>query len=232
MQAQDATTLWFFKLWPWFEANAKRILYGAAFVAIAIFVVSFYSWRQSQKEIEAGNALTHVIISSNGNQLADACLKIAADYSGTRAGERARLQGAAALFALGKYADAQAQFQKFLDTYPDSFFVPQANLGIATSLDAQDKMDLAAGAYQKAANQASDGSVIAAAKFALARIDEQQGKISDAQKLYEDIPRSFPNSSIASEAGLRSVELKMKSPTVSKPSPTAPATTAPFSLSH
>lgn len=227
MQAQDATTIFFLKAWTWAEANAKRIAIGTAFVAIAVFVISFYSWRQNQREIEAANALTQAIISSTGSQFADACLKIAADYSGTRAGQRAQLQGAASLFAAGRYADAQAQFQKFLDVYPDNSFTPQATLGVAASLDAQGKFDLAVGAYQKAANQSSDGSVVAAAKFALAQIDEQQGRMSDAQKLYEEITRTFPNSSLASEATLRSVE--MKSPAASMPSPAA---NAPFSLSH
>ena len=227
MQAQDATTVFFLKAWTWAEANAKRVAIGVAFVVIFVFVISFYSWRQNQREIEAGKVLTQAVISSTGSQFVDACLKIAVDYSGTRAGQRAQLQGAASLFSAGRYADAQAQFQKFLDAYPDNFFAPQAALGVAASLDAQGKFDLAAAAYQKAASQSSDGSVVATAKFGLAQIDEQQGKISEAQSLYEEIARSSPNSSMASEAGLRSVELKMKLPTASTPSPAAP-----FSLSH
>ena len=82
---------------------------------------------------------------ATASQQADLYLKIAADYQGTSAGQRALLQGAAMLFAAGRYADAQTQFQKFLDAYPDSFFAAQAALGVATSLDAQGKTDLAAG---------------------------------------------------------------------------------------
>lgn len=230
MQAQDATTAWLFNLWPWFEANAKRIAYAATFVAIAIFLISFYSWRQNQKEIEAGYAFTQAVISNNGNPLADTFLKIAADYPGTRAGQRARLQGAASLFAVGKYADAQTQFQKFLDTYPDGSFVPQAALGVAACLDVQGKMELAAGAYQKAINPTSDASVIATAKFAIAQIDERQGKSSEAQKLYEEVARAYPNSSMSSEAGLRVMELRTKSPT--PPAKTVPPAATPFDLSH
>ena len=55
-----------------------------------------------------------------------------------------------------KYADAQTQFQKFLDAHPDSFFAAQAALGVAASLDAQGKTDLAAGAYQRVISIASD----------------------------------------------------------------------------
>lgn len=228
MQAQEATTEYLFKLWPWFEANLKRLAYVAAFVVIAIFVFSFYSYRQNQREIAAGQALTQAGLLGSG-ELADACLKVAADYSGTLAGQRALLQGATALFTSGKYADAQAQFQKFLDMYPDNSFEPQATLGVAASLDAQGKTDLAVSAYQKAAGQSSDGNVVASAKFALARLAEAQGKFAEASKLYEDVARANPNLSIGNEAGLRAMELKTKSPTA--PAAPAPAA-APFTLSH
>jgi TolA-binding protein len=230
MQSQETTaTDYFFKLWPWFEANLKRLAFVAAFIIIAIFVFSFYSYRQSQREIAAGHALTQVSVSNTGGELADACLKVAADYSGTVAGQRALLQGATALFTSGKYADAQTQFQKFLDAYPDNFLAPQAALGVAASLDAQGKTDLAVSAYQHAAGQSSDGNVVASAKFALARLEEVRGKLAEASKLYEEVARSYPNSSIGNEAGLRAMELKIKSPVASG----APATAAaPFTLSH
>jgi TolA-binding protein len=230
MQSQETTaTDYLFKLWPWFEANSKRLAYGAALVIIAVFVFSFYSYRQNQNEIAAGQALTQASLSNSSGELADACLKVAADYSGTPAGQRALLQGAAALFVSGKYADAQPQFQKFLDTYPDNSLAPQAMLGVAASLDAQGKTDPAIGAYQRAISQSSDGSVVAAAKFALARIAETRSKFADAEQLYIEVARTFPNSSVGSEAGRRAMELKMKSPTaVPAPVPAA----APFTLSH
>ena len=52
--ARNNNANYLFKLWPWLEANLKRIAYVAAFVVIAIFVFSFYSYRQNQKEIAAG----------------------------------------------------------------------------------------------------------------------------------------------------------------------------------
>ncbi len=73
---------------------------------------SFYSYRQNQREIAASEALTQASISDSGGQLADACLKIAADYAGTSAGQRALLEGATALFTTGKYADAQTAVPK------------------------------------------------------------------------------------------------------------------------
>jgi predicted negative regulator of RcsB-dependent stress response len=231
MESQETTAADFlFKLMPWFEANLKRLAYGAVFILIAVFIFSFYSYRQNQTEIAAGQALTQVLVSTSSGGLADACLKIAADYSGTLAGQRALLQGATVLFTNGKYPEAQTQFQKFLDKYPDNFFTPQAMLGVAASLDAQGKTDLAFSAYQRAAGQSADQSVVAAAKLGLAQIDEAQGKIADALKLYTDVARAYPNSSTGSEAGRRALELKIKSPTATVAP--APAVAAPFTLSH
>ena len=162
------------------------------------------------------------------NPQADLFLKIAGDYQGTSAGQRAWLQGAAMLFAAGRYPDAQMQFQKFLDAHPDGFFAAQAALGVATSLDAQGKTDLAAGAYQRVISISSDLTAANSAKFALAQIDERQGKLTEALNLYEEITRNNPNGSLGSEAGLHAMELKMKLP--SAPPSTAPA--APVNPGH
>ena len=216
-----------FKLWPWFEANLKRISYVAGAIVILVFFYFYYSYSQKQKEMSAGLALSQVIFSNGGSQQADAYLKIAADYPGTTAGQRALMEGAAALFVTGKFPEAQAQFQKFLDTFPDNLFTPEALLGLAASLSAQGKTDLAIGAYQKAAAQTADLTVAANAKFAIARSYDAQGKIAEAMKLYEEIARAYSNTSMGNEAGLRAMELKKKLPAAAKPAPT---TAAPLNL--
>jgi len=232
MEIQDAPATYLFKLWPWFEANRIRIIWGGGVIVVAAVLISFYSWQRGQNEISAGKALTQMMSSiprnATASQQADLYLKITTDYQGTSAGQRALLQGAAMLFAAGRYADAQAQFQKFLDVHPDSFFAAQAALGVATSLDAQGKTDLAAGVYQRIINNYSDAVAVDSARFALAQINERQGKLAEAVNLYEAIVRYNPNGSLGSEAGLRLMELKTKLQSAS-PS-TAPA--APFKLSH
>ena len=225
MELQDAPTTYFFKLWPKIEANWIRIAWGGGIIVVAAGLISFYSWQRDQKEITAGKALTQMISSiprtATASQQADLYLKINADYQGTFAGQRALLQGAAMLFAAGRYADAQAQFQKFLDAYPGSFLAAQAALGVAASLDAQGKTDPAAGGYQRIINTYSDAVVVDSARFALAQTDERQGKLAEAANLYEAIVRYNPNGLLGSEAGLRLMELKMKLPSASPA--TAPA---------
>ena len=227
MQVQDTTTLFFLKWWPWVEANKNRLIAGAAIAVIAVFLIWCMVCQRESKEIAAGQALTQAALSSSG-PLADAYLKIAGQHSGTVAGQRALLQGAAALFDAGKFPDAQTQFQKFLDAHPVSEFSGQAALGVAASLDAQGKTDLAAGAYQRVINSASDATVASAAKFGLARIEESQGRLNDALALYQDVARANPNGSLGSEAAMRLMELRSK-----LPAPTPAATpAAPLKLSH
>ncbi len=227
MQAQDATTLFLLKLWPWVEANKNRLIAGAAFAAIAIFIIWFVACQRESKEIAAGQALTQVVLSS-GAPAAEAYLKIATQDPGTAAGQRALLQGAAALFGAGKFADAQAQFQKYLDAHRDSEFSGQAALGVAASLDAQGKTDLAVSAYQRVINSAYDAPLVSAAKFGLARIDESQGRLNDALVLYQDVASANPSTSLGSEAAMRLMELRSKLP-VATP---AKIPAAPTNSSH
>jgi predicted negative regulator of RcsB-dependent stress response len=217
MQAQDTTTLFFLKLWPWVETNKNRLIGGGAIVLVAVFIIWFVACQRESKEIAAGQALTQVALSA-GNPSAEAYLKVAGLHPGTIAGQRAQLQGAAALFDAGKFSDAQTQFQKFLDGHSDSEFSGQAALGVAACLDAQGKTDLAVSAYQRVVNGFSDASAASAAKFGLARIDEYQGKLNEALVFYQDVARDNPNGSLGSEAEMHLIELRNKLPTA------APAT--------
>ncbi len=225
MQPQDATTVWFFKLWPWIEVNAKRIIATAAIIIAAALVFYYFSSQREQREIDAGRAMTEAVI-SGGAPSADSLLKISSDYPSTLAGQRASLQGAAALFADGRYTDAQAQFKKFLDAHPDGAFSDQAAMGVAASLDAQGKDDLAVGAYQRVLNGSSDAMAVSIAKLATARIYESQGKLKEALAFYQDVARSNPNSSLGEEAAMRAMALNTKS----QPAPASKTPAAPFNL--
>jgi TolA-binding protein len=208
-------------LWPWVETNKNRLIAGAAIAILAIFAIWFVACQREAKAVAAGEALTQTALVA-GEPSAAAYLKVAEQYSGTVAGQRALLQGASAFFAAGKFTDAQTQFQKYLDAHPDGEFAGQAQLGVAASLDAQGKTDLAVGAYQKVVSNVSDAAVVCAAKFGLARIEEAQGRVNDALVLYQDVARAEPSSSLGSEAAMRLMELRSKLPAAT-PAPTAAA---------
>ena len=151
MQTQDAPADVLFKLWPWFEANKQRLIIGVVVIGLIVAISTYVSSQREQKEIAAGEALTKLLFTTTPNsapQMAAAFAKVATEYSGTAAAQRAQLQAGAALFSAGQYPEAQAQFQKFLADNAAGQLAATAQLGMAASLEAQGKPD-AADAYQK-----------------------------------------------------------------------------------
>jgi predicted negative regulator of RcsB-dependent stress response len=207
MELHDAPAHYFFKLWPWIEANRTRLMIGGGIVIVGAGLISFRSYQRTQREIDAGTALTQAMMADPRNntvdQQAGLFMKVAEDYSGTAAA------------------------QQFLKQYSSSTLAAQAALGLASCLDAQGKTDPAAAAYQQVLKSYSDSAVALHAKFRLAQINEQQGKITDALNLYEDLARANPNTSLGSDAGLRAMELKMTTTTAPAPSPVGPVKLTP-----
>lgn len=229
MQAQDTVTTYFFKSWSWVESNLKQVAMGIGIIAIAIVLVCYYFWRQNQMEITAGQAVTQLLLAtapnSDADQLSDAYLKVAADYPGTQGGGRALVLAATTLFEIGKYPEARAQFQKYLVTYPGAALSASATLGVAASLEAEGQTGPAAEAYQRIVNGIADPNAVTAAKFALAKIAEQQGKLTDAERLYLDVARGNPNTALGSEAAFREFQLRTKSPPTASSQGTSPDAT-------
>ena len=196
---------------------------------------SFYSYRQNQREIAGSEALTQANISDNGGQLAEACLKIATDYAGTSAGQRALLEGATALFTTGKYADAQTAFQKFLDTYPDNFLTPQATLGLAASLDALGKTDLAVSAYQRGGRPDSRPQCGSPTQnFPSRGLTRRRANWPRRSRLYGEVARTYRKNVVGfrSRIARNGVERRncQKLRRRRRPRP-APAASVPFNLS-
>ncbi len=216
------------RLFTWFEANRKNVVTGGVVVIVATFVIFFYLDAQHKKQVAAGEALARALMTefqANGRVAApDGMLKVANEKSGTQAGAQAVLLAAGALFTQGKYADAQAQFERFMKEYAGHQFSPQALLGVASSLHAQGKLDQALAAYKTAERPGS--STATQAKFGQASILNAQGKSSDALSLYEGIYmelREDRNNPLGLEAMMRAMELraKMPAPAVSVAAPTA-----------
>ncbi|HEY5345799.1 MAG TPA: tetratricopeptide repeat protein, partial [Verrucomicrobiae bacterium] len=151
MQTQDAPADFIIKFWPWFEANRKRLVIAVVAVVVVLFVWYFITTQRVQKAVDAGQAYTQLQLNMPPNptvqQVADAFLQLAKNYSGTVAAERAQLQAAAVLFSAARYAEAQAQFQNFLAANKNSSLAAAAQLGVAACLEAQNKLADATAAY-------------------------------------------------------------------------------------
>lgn len=212
--------------YAWLDKNRKQVIYGAGGLLAVGAIIGFYLWSQSEKEINAGKSLSQAMLAVARGESPETILKVAAANAGTSAGAQAQLLGASALFSGGKYAEAQAQFERFNRDYATSPLVPQAKLGLASSLAAQGKADDAARAYKDLMDRFPASSSVPQAKFALASIYEAQGKLEPALALFEELARADMNargeinSSLGSEAGMRAEELRIKLPPI--PVPTTP----------
>jgi TolA-binding protein len=214
------------KALAWFEANKRQALWAAGAVVVVGLVVSLFVYRKDQAEITASEALSNATLSQatgvSRGDLAEAYLKVAADYPGSQAAGRALLLAAGAFFAEGKYAEAKTQFERFNKDYSNSPFRGEALLGIAACLDAQGKTAEATTAYKELIDRHPSDAVLPQARFALGRLYEAQNKPELARNMFEEVERSNPYGSLGSEAGMRLEELKAKYPNLFVPP--APAT--------
>ena len=228
---QDAPAEFIFKLWPKLEANRNKIIVGVVAVVVVIGAYNFIGSQHEAREREAGEALTKLLMTPpNGTSAADALAKFATQFEGTVAAQRAQLQGAAANFGSGKFADAQAGFEKFLANSPGGALAATAQLGVAASLEAQGKADLAAIAYQKTASTYSGQPAALPALVGLGRLAEQAGKLNEALTSYDAAAKAGQaGGSLAQEAQQHAAEIRAKLPAPVKA--VAPAVVTPAAAS-
>jgi TolA-binding protein len=222
------------KAWAWFEAHKQPTLWSAGGVLVLGVIVAFILYQQNEAEVAAGEALSTVSVpqltGGGRGDAAEAYLKVAATYPKSRAGARALLLAAGALFTEGKYPEAQTQFERFRREHPDSPFMGEALLGIAACLDAQGKTRDAMAAYKDFIDHRPGDNALPQARFALARLYEAQNEPEQARNLFEEVERTDPYGSLGDEARMRLEDLKLKYPTLLAPPAPPPANTAPFNV--
>lgn len=227
MDSHDTASAFFFRLWPQLEQNKNKIVGGAAIVVLALVIIAFVSWRHSENQIDAGEAMTETLLSLPPNaapaQVEANYLNVADGHPGTAAGGRALLQAAAVLFSEGKYTDAQTYFQNFCDNNPNSELFGQAELGVAKCLEAEGKYNDAAGRYQYIINNAADSESVIAAKSGLAQIDMQEKNYPDAEQLFQEVAQADPFGELGRQANAYAFELRSKVPAMPSSAPAAPS---------
>lgn len=214
-------------LWAWAEKNKKQLIYAAVGLGVAGCVIAYVIHARAEKQMAAGKELSHAIFTQMGRPdvaaTADALLKVAAANPGTPAGAQALLLGATSLFNAGKYAEAQAAFERFRSENSGDALLPQAIYGAGTALAAQGKWDEATRAFKEVVEQHAKAVIAKQAKFALANAYETQGKAELALPLYQEVMRDGTGGSLANEAAQHAEVLLAKvGPVVS---PAASATT-------
>ena len=217
----------------WLETNKKRLGMAAGAILVVGTVLGFLAWRNGQREIEAELALSSIKITFIPGEMAAAgsaeeLAKIAAEYPKTRAGEKALLRSASAYFDSGNFAKAGEVFDKFLRTYQESAYLPQALFGVAASLDAQGKVTEAIAKYNDFLRYSSDPAV-ERARMSLSRLYEKNNQPNQALEILTKSTNPQAGSTASPEAQERIRELFTKYPSL-MPSNPAPANVPPGNI--
>ncbi len=179
----------------WLEVNKKQIIVVSVVLVVAGFAAYVWSYHQDARDLEANDALVslNAAAESPRDRKPDpaALLKVAKDYAGTTAAERAKLLAAGAMFESGNYSEAEKLFDQFLKDRPGSPLAPSAAYGVAASLEAEGKVDQAIAAYQNVTVKYPNSSVAAEAKLNLAR-NYTKTQPAAALKIYDELSAGGP----------------------------------------
>lgn len=143
-----------FDLVTWFELNRGRILIGfGALCAVVVGLMVVRARQQAEVKHAATRFLALMPPTGPGQQATppdpQKLLELSEKFAGTPTAAQARLLAAGQLFAAGKYTEAQTQFARVEEAQPDGPFLSAALLGVAASLDAQNKSSEAVTAYDR-----------------------------------------------------------------------------------
>jgi len=184
-----------YDFYGWLHTNRKPLLGGVIGVAVIAAIVTAVVWNNNVKETAADQALLKVPTlldqASPGDPASTkALLDICRDYPGTSAATAAQLLAANQLFMGAKYAEAQEAFSKFLAGHSSSSLAPQAQVGVAASLEAQNKIPEAIQQYKKInALYSTSYNIVIPVKLTLGRLSEADNKPDQAVSFYMELLR-------------------------------------------
>jgi TolA-binding protein len=226
----------FYDLLAWLEVNKAKVAVAVVILIGIGFAVAAMRYLKDQKEAAASAellALKPALAPQTNVPPAQpsAFLKVAEQYPGTSAGERAEVFAATSFFTDGKYADAEREFSRFVKEHPESPWAAEAAYGAATALEAQNKLPEAQSAYQNVAAAYASSSIAEDAKLGLARVYELRKQPDQALRIYNDLlaprPGSQPGEMGSQAAFQRKEALLRENPNLSTNAPPPVQVSAP-----
>ncbi len=216
MEPDVSITTQILNFMAWLKTHLKQVIQWAGIIIVVACLLGYFVYNRSQREVRASEALADIRTPSNPSQptppdQAQAFVKVANEYPGTKAAARALLDAGGAFFVQGNYVESQKQFDRVLKDYPESPWRAEAQLGIGADLEALGKTNDAAAKYDEVRKNAT-AAVADEAKLNLARLYEAQGRQVEAVKMYDELVKAYPYSGLGAEAGMRMEDLTNRVP--------------------
>jgi len=183
-------------------------LLAALLVGAGVSVYRLYAARQELRaQALLGEALTKgesVMEALQGGNPSDlkpeaaqevlgALQKVREEYPRSHAAGLALLQVGHLEYRLRRYAKAARSYEEYLGEYPRGPFVFWASMGQGYSLEAQEDWERAARVYGAAAERHGGTPLAAEALMGVGRCYEALSRPREAQTIYTDIVRKYPD---------------------------------------
>ncbi len=124
----------------------------------------------------------------------------AAEYPNTRAGIVARFHEASILAGLGKYAEAEKQYQEVIDRGSGTIYASTGRLGLADAQIAQGKYDSAIEIYTELSRDPNSQIPVDSVLMQLGRAYSGAGRREEAARTFDRIVQEFPQSVYLTDA--------------------------------
>ncbi len=164
------------------------ILAVAAVGAAVVFGVS--SYRVSNRMTAAAQSLSEA---KNREDLE----AVYRNYPETPSASLALIQAGAFAFSAGDYTAARDAYLLFREKYPEHTLADFAQMGIAASLEAEERWNEAIEAYRRVIAQYPDSARVPEAAFNQGRCWKNAGRLEEARRSFQELFERFPQSPYA-----------------------------------
>jgi len=158
---EDKLVTFYSKSLELFEEHKQKIIIGVGIIALIIFGVFWYINKVEEDNLEASKELAKVMPIYNAGSYQEAIdgrpgttvvglKEIVKNYGSTEQGEEAKIFLANSYYYLGKYEEARKYYNDY--SGDNDILKAAAFAGIAACYEAENKYDMAAEFYEKAAN--------------------------------------------------------------------------------
>ena len=201
---EDEMVTWVLKASTYIEKNYPKLLaaVGAVLVAVLIGVfIRYQAGRERQKAIAASGELQVLVFEQRIGDAIVQAERLADEYDGEAVAADALMVLGNLYFDLGRYAEAQASYQRYLDRYGDAG--PGAYgawAGVAACMETQENYDQAAAKYVAYVETHGTSPFAPTALKEASRCYTLAGNDAKAQEVLERIVESYPETEMARSA--------------------------------
>jgi predicted negative regulator of RcsB-dependent stress response len=201
--------------------NWRLVVYPIlAALVVVVGGFGYYYYLQNQREELEASARAALVQAKTPEEM----VKVADQFPGADQATLALLGAADGSFAKRDYAAAIQDYQRIIQTVTtDAELRDSAQVGLASTLEANGKIDDAINAYLEVAQEGDKSPYAPFAYDAAARLYEERGDKDNERKILTEAASLDPDSPFVKQAQLKLKELT----TAAQPPPTVPVPATP-----